>query len=414
MRTTVVAAGAIIFAAVAAVPYVSGRIVEREIREAIDGYKKRQSFVTASIVSTSETGCARSSSRASVRDGAEVARATTRLRHAPFTGLQFASGESEVHFAKRTPRPSTTTSAARRRSRSSSMSILGGASGILRSAAVDKPVIARRRHASSRQLRPGDSRSPRTRLSVRVDAAQGRVRKQGVDRSRRARRVGIRTARRRRSVGALGIQAVVRVVSRRARRAQTSVGLLGVHADDALDGHAAFRACGAHGRRRGRARRSPTRGSRSSSHAASRTCRRRRHQVFGGASQPFGRRHVRSQDAARHARGLRTRRGSCPGASPCCGRQARGAHAAGQRRRFDAREHRQGAHGDRRVLVDRGRRLRHRARAIPAASPCACRRGDGRRAAAQNSSRSSPRASSCARTATRSSSTSPRATASTW
>ena len=50
MRTTVVAAGAIVVAAVAAVPYVSGRIVESEIREAIDGYNKRQSFVTASVV----------------------------------------------------------------------------------------------------------------------------------------------------------------------------------------------------------------------------------------------------------------------------------------------------------------------------------------------------------------------------
>ena len=41
MRTTVVAAGAIFVAAVAAVPYVSGRMVEHDIREAVDGYNKR-------------------------------------------------------------------------------------------------------------------------------------------------------------------------------------------------------------------------------------------------------------------------------------------------------------------------------------------------------------------------------------
>jgi len=144
MRTTVVAAGAIFVAAVAAVPYVSGRMVEHDIRDALDGYNKRQSLVTASIVDY-ERNWLRSEfvTKLSVRDGGEVARATTRLRHAPFNGLQFASGESEVHFAQsyaatehyyfdgKTPLAI-----------SFDVDFTGGASGILRSSAVDKPVIA--------------------------------------------------------------------------------------------------------------------------------------------------------------------------------------------------------------------------------------------------------------------------------
>ena len=144
MRTTVVAAGAIFVAAVAAVPYVSGRMVEHDVRDALDGYNKRQSLVTASIVDY-ERNWLRSEfvTKLSVRDGGEVARATTRLRHAPFNGLQFASGESEVHFAQsyaatehyyfdgKTPLAI-----------SFDVDFTGGASGILRSSAVDKPVIA--------------------------------------------------------------------------------------------------------------------------------------------------------------------------------------------------------------------------------------------------------------------------------
>jgi hypothetical protein len=144
MRTTVVAAGAMIVAAVAAVPYVNGRMVEHDIRDALDGYNRRQSLVTASIVDY-ERNWLRSEfvTKLSVRDGGEVARATTRLRHAPFNGLQFASGESEVHFAQshaatehyyfdgQTPLAV-----------SFDVDFSGGASGTLRSFAVDKPVIA--------------------------------------------------------------------------------------------------------------------------------------------------------------------------------------------------------------------------------------------------------------------------------
>ena len=144
MRTAVVAAGAMIVAAAAAVPYVSGRMLEHEIRDALDGYNKRQSLVTVSIVEY-ERNWLRSSfvTRLSLRDGGEVARATTRLRHAPFNGLQFASGDSEVHFAQsyaateqyyfdgQTPL-----------ALSFDVDFAGGTSGILRSSAVDKPVIA--------------------------------------------------------------------------------------------------------------------------------------------------------------------------------------------------------------------------------------------------------------------------------
>jgi hypothetical protein len=144
MRTTVVAAGAVFFVALAAVPYVSGRIVERDLRAAIDGYNKRQSFVTASIADY-DTRWLRTEfvTRISVRDGPEIARATTRLRHAPFNGLHFASGESEVHLAQ--------SSAATENyyfggqaplAISFDVDFGGGTSGTLRSAPIDKAVIA--------------------------------------------------------------------------------------------------------------------------------------------------------------------------------------------------------------------------------------------------------------------------------
>ena len=66
MRTTVVAAGAIVVAAVAAVPYVCGRVLEQEVRAALDDYNKRQTFMTASIV-TYERQWLRSSSPPSPR-----------------------------------------------------------------------------------------------------------------------------------------------------------------------------------------------------------------------------------------------------------------------------------------------------------------------------------------------------------
>jgi len=144
MRTTVVAAGAIVVAAVASVPYVSGRIVEREIREAIDGYNTRQSFVTASVVNYDRQWL-RSDFviKLSARDGPELARSATRLKHAPFNGLHFASGESEVHFAEAYAAtehyyfageaPLTV---------SFDVEFGGGTNGALRSAAVDKAVIA--------------------------------------------------------------------------------------------------------------------------------------------------------------------------------------------------------------------------------------------------------------------------------
>ena len=144
MRTTVVAAGAIIVAAVAAIPYVSGRMVEHDIRDALDGYNKRQSLVTASIVEY-QRNWLRSEfvTKLSVRDGGEVARATTRLRHAPFNGLQFASGESEVHLAQAHAATEHYYFAGQAPlALSFDVDFAGGASGDLRSSAVDKPLIA--------------------------------------------------------------------------------------------------------------------------------------------------------------------------------------------------------------------------------------------------------------------------------
>lgn len=144
MRATVVAAGAIVFAAVAAVPYVSGRILEREVRDAIDAYNERQSFVTASIVQY-ERQWVRSEfvTKFAVRDGPEIARASTRVRHAPLTGLNFASGESEVHFPEASAATENYYFAGQvPLAIAFDVEFGGGASGVLRSAPVDKPVLA--------------------------------------------------------------------------------------------------------------------------------------------------------------------------------------------------------------------------------------------------------------------------------
>jgi hypothetical protein len=144
MRTPVVAAGAIVFAAVAALPYASGRILEGEVRDAIDGYNKRQSLVTASIVGY-ERQWLRSEfvTKLTVRDGPEIARASTRIRHAPLTGMNFASGESDVHLAEASAATENYYFAGEvPLVVSFDVEMGGGARGVLRSAPVDKPVIA--------------------------------------------------------------------------------------------------------------------------------------------------------------------------------------------------------------------------------------------------------------------------------
>ncbi|MFO1304247.1 MAG: DUF945 family protein [Burkholderiales bacterium] len=143
MRTTVVAAGAIVVAAVAAVPYVCGRVLEQEVRTAIDDYNKRQSFMAASIVSYDRQWL-RSSfvTRLAIRDGAEVARATTEMRHAPFTGLRLASGDIDVHFAETLAATENYYFSGKVPLRIDFDIELGGAtSGTLRTAGVDKPLI---------------------------------------------------------------------------------------------------------------------------------------------------------------------------------------------------------------------------------------------------------------------------------
>ncbi len=143
MRTTVVAAGAIVFAAVAAVPYVCGRVLEQEVRAALDDYNKRQSFVTASVVSYDRQWL-RSSfvTRLAIRDGAEVARATTEMRHAPFTGLRFASGDMDVHLAETLAATENYYFAGKVPLRIDfDVEFGGGTSGTMRTAAIDKPMI---------------------------------------------------------------------------------------------------------------------------------------------------------------------------------------------------------------------------------------------------------------------------------
>ena len=119
-------------------------MVEHDIRDALDGYNKRvvghrlDRRIPAQLAALGVRDA-----RLLIRDGGEVARPTTRLRHAPFNGVHFASGESEVRLAQAyaaTERyyfdgktPVTITF---------DVDFAGGTSGALRSSAVDKAVIA--------------------------------------------------------------------------------------------------------------------------------------------------------------------------------------------------------------------------------------------------------------------------------
>ncbi|MFO1302661.1 MAG: DUF945 family protein [Burkholderiales bacterium] len=145
MRTPVVAAGAVVVAAIAALPYVCGRVLEQEVRAALDDYNKRQAFVTASIVSY-ERQWLRSSfvTRLAIRDGAEFARATTQVRHAPFTGFRFASGDIDVHLPETLAATENYYFAGKAPlTIDFDVEFAGGTNGTLRSAAVDKPMLAR-------------------------------------------------------------------------------------------------------------------------------------------------------------------------------------------------------------------------------------------------------------------------------
>ena len=424
MRTTVVAAGAIIVAAVAAVPYVSGRMVEHDIRDALDGYNKRQSLVTASIVDY-ERNWLRSEfvTKLSVRDGGEVARATTRLRHAPFNGLQFASGESEVHFAQsyaatehyyfdgQTPLAiSFDVDFSRRRQRDAALvrrrqarhrdeghADRGGASSGRFSIARDKTF----RFDWSMPKAGFDD----TKLSIAIEglavSAHGQLGDDDL-----SERSGFKL-----SLASYRAQQGPRRITARDFSVSTQM----TPAADTLRFGLAVRI----GRRRDCRRRYALRlGIVRSRVQPFGRAEGAGHQVFGRASQRVGRRRVGfSKGAARDPRAVRPCRRPCGGRARVRGRQARSAHASRQRRGVDAREHRQGAHDCGRRCLERRRRRHHVGARLDVARPCGTprRRSVGRRAGRAGRDRAArPRAASFATTATPSSSTSPHATASTW
>lgn len=139
-----VAAGFVLLGAAALVPYLAGNYVEHEVRAGLDRYNKGRKLVTV-VVESYERSWLRSDLVARVKlqdDDVELARVTTRMRHAPYAGLAFVSGESQVHM----PEASAATEQYYFGGQAPvtvafSVSPGGAVLGDIQSPSVDKPVV---------------------------------------------------------------------------------------------------------------------------------------------------------------------------------------------------------------------------------------------------------------------------------
>lgn len=94
--------GIAVLGVAALVPYVAGNYVENEVRTGIDRYNRGQKLFTI-VVESYDRAWLRSDLVARVAlkdDDIDLARVTTRMKHAPLAGLDFVAGESEIHLAE--------------------------------------------------------------------------------------------------------------------------------------------------------------------------------------------------------------------------------------------------------------------------------------------------------------------------
>lgn len=139
-----VTAGALLLGVVALVPYIAGRQVEQDVRAGIARYNNGQHLVAVTL-ERYDRAWLRSEFVAKLTwkdDDADLARITTSMKHAPLAGLDFVSGEAQVHLPEASAAteqyyfdgqaPITVAFGVARG---------GAASGAIRSAAVDKAIV---------------------------------------------------------------------------------------------------------------------------------------------------------------------------------------------------------------------------------------------------------------------------------
>lgn len=138
-----VTAGIVVLGAALA-PYVVGRYVEHEVGAGIDRYNKGQKVATI-VVDSYDRSWLRSDLVARVKlkdEDVDLARVTTRMKHAPYAGLSFVTGESQVHLPEANAATEQYYFGGQAPFTVAFSAAPGGAlSGSLQSPAVDKPIV---------------------------------------------------------------------------------------------------------------------------------------------------------------------------------------------------------------------------------------------------------------------------------
>ncbi|MCC6195929.1 MAG: DUF945 family protein [Burkholderiales bacterium] len=139
-----VLAGILVLGTAALAPWAVGHYVEREIRAGIDRFNRGQNAASV-VVDSYHRSWLRSElvTRVTLKDDdADLVRVTTRMKHAPYAGLDFVAGESQVHL----PEASAATEqyyfgGQAPVSVAFSVSPGGAVYGAMQSPAVDKPIV---------------------------------------------------------------------------------------------------------------------------------------------------------------------------------------------------------------------------------------------------------------------------------
>lgn len=139
-----VLAGIVVIGTAAFLPWLAGNYVEREVRAGIDRFNRGQKAVTV-VVDSYDRSWLRSElvTRVMLKDDdVDLARVTTRMKHAPYAGLDFVAGESQVHL----PEASAATEAYYFGGQAPftvafSFSLGGAVHGAIQSPVVDKAIV---------------------------------------------------------------------------------------------------------------------------------------------------------------------------------------------------------------------------------------------------------------------------------